>query len=370
MSNDQKTITPTLFDNSPAVSNTPDGWFYVFNGISLNGANHIRQTWFSGSVWGSNILVGQNGIAGGNPALPMTNGLLKSIVVGSQVFVVYQSSQIQLSAIAGSTATWNSLTTLSVFTQLTTFELFTDGSSLYVLVVDGGILKYSKWNGTSWDQPTVLTGTGGSLPSASAPASSSPLTAVFYQNQLRILYASNAGIIELTQSTNVWTYDNVIQGDTGNYQSLRYFLYNNLLWFTCATGMGGIDVYWWATLPQPRWNDSYMSESNVPAAVGTISVGVMNSGIFICYKDASGNLQIIWNLNQTWNNGQLTGQPTSFLPSGQAAKSSLTVCVWNNAVFNVCYVTNNNQVNDVFWYFSWNQTSLYPSTPSGLIEIG
>lgn len=367
MSQDQKTQTPTLFNQPPAVCYNPtSNWFHVFNGITVNNQNTIRLTWFSGFVWGHTQVVGPQGLT--NAPAPITNAQIKTIVAGGQTYVIYQSSAIQLSGAITTITSATALTTITTFTQLSAFELFTDGTSLYVLVVDGGVLKYTRWSGQAWDTPTVLTGSSGLCTSAPAPVSDAKLTAVFYQGQLRIVYNSSAEVAELTRSNNVWSSATVTTGSTGNFKCLRYFEQKGLLWLADVTGQGSIDVLWWATSPTPGWQDSYMSDNNVPAAAGTLSVGVMSWGIFMCYTDSSGNLQIIWKMDGNWMNAQLTGSG-SFLPAGLSATTSPTVCVYNNAVFNVCYITNNNQVNDVHWFFSWAQASLYPTPPTSALSM-
>jgi hypothetical protein len=373
MTRSEAPLQPVLGSTPPAVVTRNATEFYAFSEVNFGTGNFIQATTYINNTWTQKPLTGFNGYVTSATA-PATNGSVQSIVVGSTVFVVYQTSATALGVIKGSVSSWDNTTPALSFAAVNNFQPFTDGTSLYVLVNDNNTLKYVVLNGSTWST-VVLTGSTGRAPNALTPLTSSPLSATFFNGNIRCAYfggvdvAHSNEVVEVHGAPQVQSWAQRTLIAVSGAKGLNYFIYNGFLFCVFTYADGDIDVYWYnaGKTPVSDWEVAYESVAQTPPppqAAMAPAVAVVNNGVFICYPDSSGNLQVTFFLGYFWATAQLTGPGSSILPSAPLTSGTPGVTVYAVSSLHICYVTKTNGLEDAFFVpFSWYQQELYPKLP-------
>lgn len=359
---------PVLSSTKPAAVTLNANQFYVFSAMNLAG-NYINMTSFIGGNWSRQALTGPMGVLN-NVASPINGSRVKSVVVGTVVCVVYQSSDTNLVVITGSGVIWTGQSSPTGMTKINNFELFTDGTHPYILINDNGTLKYAKLDNNTWQYKT-LTGNTGSSPSAPPPITNSPLTATFHNGNLHCAYQGTHSIngqciIDVFGGVQAasWTWSTMM-GVNSDSMGVVFFQYNGFLYAVWTGSRGQILVLYYddGARAISAWDgdppyDS-QSASNPVYAAAAPDVSVVNNGVFICFPDSSGNLQVTY-FFFFWSTAQLTGS-NAYLPSAPAAAGSPSMTVYLNSALHICYNTSAQKVEDVFYsYPSWYQQGIWP----------
>jgi len=348
------------FNQAPCViANNND--FYVIYGLGNATKNVVAATIYDGTWRNATINYGST-----FPAL-MANGKIKALLVGSNVYFVYQVSatQVCISVITGSES-MSFCTNYTAGFSIGDFCLYTDGNYLHLITNESGLLKSQRLNGNTLDSKFQINYTAGVSPNAPLANTNSSISAKFDQQLLHCVYNAATGLVDAFQlAANQWTFCTVVQGAT-DYKSFELFHLDSIFLLNMVGQLGSIDVMQ-SISSAPYWTDAYMSPTGLPASATAAQVGQNQFGVFISYTDTQGLLQCLYSFDgANWFYVQIggPGAGASFAPNAPKALSAPGVGVYNNWAYNVCYVTTNNQVYDVFWAGGWNLVQLWPTPPS------
>ena len=349
--------------------------FYTFYLLTSGSTNQLCVTTFDGTRWYSSTLTGPST---SNILSPQLNSIIHSIVVGLNVYVVYQSNSTTLVVLCYDGTRWAQRTTYTSGNTINNFCLYTDSTYLYMVTNENGTVYTNRLNNTSFDTKTKVNGqgSGGLVVNAPAAATNSSLSAGYYApGYLHIAYSSSlqgnitTDVYQATATT--WACDNINYDGGGVADSLNFFNFNGNFYAAVSDDFGYINVFNFMNGYVNPWMIVYQFPQ-VPSvnAKGTISVGVVNGGVFIAFRDNHDNLGLLFSFDAAnWNLANMTGPASPILPGKPTLKSSPCVAIYNNFVYHAIYVTNDNRVYDVFWAFGWNGAELYPKQPGATTQM-
>ena len=365
---------PSVSNSRPsAVSN--GNAFYTFYQLSSGSTNELCVTTFDGSKWFSNTLTGSGGV--GNLS-PQANSVVHSILVGSVVCVVFQANSNSLVVLCNDGTNWAQRTTYVGGNTINNFCLYTDGTYLYMVTNESGTLYTNRLNNSTFDQKTKVNGQSHPALATNAPAAAtnSSLSAGYYApGYLHIAYTTSFqgnvtyDVYQATATT--WSYTAINSDAQGVALSVNFFNFNGNFYAALCDDFGFINVYQFINGQALPWSRVFQSPQDFSqSAEGTISVGVVNGGVFISYRASDNSLRILYSFDAaTWYFANMTGGITPVLTGQPSMNSSPSVAIWNNFVYHAIYVTNDNRVYDVFWAWGWNGAELYPKQPGATTQM-
>lgn len=349
--------------------------FYTFYLLTSGSSNQLCVTTFDGTRWYPNTLTGPGT---GNSISPQLNSIIHSILVGSAVYVVYQSGSSGLVVLTFNGTLWVQAATYTATDTIYNFCLYTDGSYMYMVTNENGTLYTNRLNGSAFDTKTKVNGQSHPALATNAPAAAtnSSLSAGYYApGYLHIAYSTSFQgnvTFDVYQATaTTWSYTGINGDAQGVALSVNFFNFNGNFYAALCDDFGFINVYQFINGQALPWSRVFQSPQDFSqSAEGTISVGVVNGGVFISYRASDNSLRILYSFDAaTWYFANMTGGITPVLTGQPAMNSSPGVAIWNNFVYHAIYVTNDNRVYDVFWAWGWNGAELYPKQPGAAAQM-
>lgn len=349
--------------------------FYTFYLLTSGSSNQLCVTTFDGTRWYPNTLTGPGT---GNSISPQLNSIIHSILVGSSVYVVYQSSGTGLVVLSFNGTLWVQAATYTGSDTIYNFCLYTDGTYMYMVTNENGTLYTNRLNGSAFDTKTKVNGQSHPALATNAPAAAtnSSLSAGYYApGYLHIAYSTSFqgnvtyDVYQATATT--WSYTGINNDAQGVAESVNFFNFNGVFYAVISDDFGYMSIYQFINGYANPWNRVYQCpQPPLFYAKGSLSVGVVNGGAFIAYRDNNDTLGLLYSFDGiTWNPLNLTGSTSSILPGKPTMNSSPGVAIWNNFVYHAIYVTTGNRVYDVYWAWGWNGAELYPKQPPAATQM-
>lgn len=368
MNSSETVPAPIVFNQSPKIA-TLGKDFFVFYGLGNGSSNRVCATLYNSSLneWSTaHMNYGQS-----FPALA-NNGKIKTILVGSSVFCVYEQSASALAIMETTSPTATSFkTSYSSMVNINDYALYTDGSYLFLVTNEAGKIYSQRLNGTGFDNKMQINSSAGQSPNSPVANTDSKVVAMLQNNLLHVIYVASTGLVDAFQlASNHWTFTTIERYGSG-YKGLQLLQFQEQLMLVSTGKMGTIDVYQYYPSVPNYWSSQYSSDNNVPAAASEAQAGVNQFGFFISYVDTQGRIQCVYCLNDaTYYQVQIggTGASQFFVPQAPNALGPIGVGMYG-PFYHACYLGANNVVYDVFWAYSWNGTQLYPTPPSAELNL-
>ena len=359
---------PSVFNQAPSIATLGKN-FFAFYGLGNGSSNRVCATLYNSNLneWRTaHMNYGQD-----FPALT-ANGKIKTLLVGSSVFCVYEQA-VNTVAIMETTSPTASSFKISYTSSanIGDYALYTDGAHLFLVTNEAGKIYSQRFNGTTLDNKIQINSTDSQSPNAPLANADSQVVAMLQNELLHVVYVASTGLVDTFQlASNHWTFTTIERYGSG-YKGLQLLQFQEQLVLVSTGKMGTIDVFQYDSSRTPSyWPSQYSSDNAVPAATGA-QAGVNQYGFFISYADTQGRIQCVYCLNDVnFYRVQIggTGASEDFVPQAPTAKGPVGVGMYG-AFYHACYISASDEVYDVFWAFGWNGTQLYPTQPSAELNL-
>lgn len=368
MNSSNQAPAPTVFNQAPSIA-TLGTDFFVFYGLGNGTTNRVCATLYDSSLnsWRTaHMNYGQS-----FPALA-ANGKIKTLLVGSSVFCVYEQAANTVAIMETTSPSASSFKVSYVASaNIGDYALYTDKTYLFLVTNEEGKIYSQRFNGTSLDNKMQINSTGGQSPNAPVANADSQVVAMLQNQLLHVVYVASTGLVDAFQlASNHWTFTTIERYGNG-YKGLQLLHFQEQLVLVSTGKMGTIDVFQYFSSSGPNyWPSQYSSDNAVPAAAEA-QAGVNLYGFFISYADTQGLIQCVYCLNDVnFYRIQIggTGAGQNYVPQAPTAKGPVGVGMYG-AFYHASYVSTSDQVYDVFWAFGWNGTQLYPTAPSAELNL-
>lgn len=367
MNSSNQAPAPTVFNQAPSIA-TLGKDFFVFYGLGNGSTNRVCATLYNSSLneWSN----AQMNYGQGFPTLA-ANGKIKTLLVASSVFCVYEQAANTVAIMETTSPTASSFkVSYTASANIGDYALYTNGTHLFLVTNEAGRIYSQRFNGTALDNKMQINSSGGESPNSPAANADSRVVAMLQNELLHVVYVASTGLVDAFQlASNHWTFTTIERYGSG-YKGLQLLQFQEQLVLVSTGKMGTIDVFQYFPSGPDYWPSQYSSDDTVPAA-SEAQAGVNQFGFFISYADTQGRIQCVYCLNDVnFYRVQIGGTGASgyFVPQAPTAKGPIGVGMYG-VFYHACYVSTNDQVYDVFWAFRWNGTQLYPTPPSAELDL-